>query len=186
MSFLRRVLAVGLIATGLAAWSQVVTVYPNQDFEAPEHGLGLWPENTLSTLNIDRKVVGTGKQSLRIDVPDPGQRAFAMMSAQPSVETFPPETFFTISVLVRKSPGIDNRAITYRINFRTPTDAKQKLGEIISTALPMCKKVIPLKRGWEKWLGYFKVPEGKYSWQFLLGVEHTQGSVWFDDIVFEK
>ena len=111
-SFLRRVLTVGLIVAGLAAWSQVVTVYPNQDFEAPELGLGLWPENSLSTLNIDREVVGAGKQSLRIDAPDPGQRAFALMSAQPSAEVFPPETFFTISVLVRKSPGISNRAIT--------------------------------------------------------------------------
>lgn len=185
-SFLRRVLTVGLIVAGVAAWSQVVTVYPNQDFEAPELGLGLWPENSLSTLNIDREVVGAGKQSLRIDAPDPGQRAFALMSAQPSAEVFPPETFFTISVLVRKSPGISNRAITYRINFRVPTEAKQEPGKIISTAFPMRKKIIPLENGWEKWFGYFKVPKGDYSWQFLLGVEHTQGSVWFDDVVFEK
>ncbi len=185
-SFLRRVLTVGLIVAGLAAWSQVITVYPNQDFEAPELGLGLWPENTLSTLNIDREVGGAGKQALRIDAPNPDQRAFVLMSVQPPAEVFPPETFFMTSVLVRKSPGIDNRAITYRINFRVPDDAKQEPGKIVSTAVPICKKIIPLGNGWEKWLGYFKVPKGDYSWQFQLGVENTQGSVWFDDIVFEK
>ncbi len=185
-SLCRLLSAVAVIA-GLAAWSQVVTVYPNQDFEAPELGLGLWPENTQSTLTLDRQIVFSGKQSLRIDAPDAGQRAFALVSTQPSAEVFPPETFFTIAVMVRKSPGVENRAITYRINFRVPVDpGQQEPGKINFTAMPMRKKIIPMENGWEKWLGFFKVPEGNYSWQFLLGVEHTQGSVWFDDIVFEK
>ncbi|NMA40121.1 MAG: hypothetical protein GX937_08060 [Lentisphaerae bacterium] len=108
--FLRCLLAVAAVASSLITWSQVVTVYPNQDFEAPALGLGLWPADSRSTLNIDRQVAYSGKQSLRIDAPDAGQRAFALVATQPSAEVFPPETFFTISVMVRKSPGVENRA----------------------------------------------------------------------------
>lgn len=186
-SFLHRFFVAGLVVAGMGAWAQVVTVYPNQDFEAAELGLSLWPEDSESTLNIDRDVFCTGKQSLRIDAADTGQRAFAVVSARPSSELLPTDSFFTISFMLRKTPGIDNHAITYRINFREPLAAESKeFKKINVTSMPMRKKIIVQENGWEKWIGYFKVPAGNYSWQFLLGVEETQGSVWFDNIVFEK
>lgn len=178
--------ALGLmLALGVRA--QVVTLYPNQDFEAAELGLGLWPTNTESTLHLDRSIVFSGQQALRIDSPDAGQRAFATMNTHPEPGVMPPDSFFTISLMVRKSPGIDNRAITFRINFRTPPgQGQQEPGKNNLTAMPLRRKITPHPNGWEQWTGYFKVPEGDHTWQFLLGVEHAEGSVWFDQIVFEK
>ena len=148
---------------------------PNQDFEDQELGWSLWPSNSRSVVELDPTVAHSGKQSLRVTAVNSGDRAIV----NASTDEFKTEMIYEIAVHIRRDDNVPESAISYFINYRggEKTEIKQR-------AFPM-KLEKTKQNGWTRWSGLFFVPKDITRWQFCLGVEHTVGRVWFDDIRIE-
>lgn len=153
-----------------------VQLLDNAGFEDGVAGWGQWPEESGSTLNLDTEVKLEGNASLRIDAVSPSDRAFALRSTS----SFEPGVIYRVSVAIRKDPTVPDRAVGFLINFRGAD------GVILRRADPLALQKTP-EDGWTRWSGLFHdTTEGVATWQFLLRVEYAVGSVWFDDIRFER
>lgn len=153
-----------------------VQVLDNPSFEDDLKGWELWPDDSGSTMNVDSDVVAQGRASLRVDAVSPMDRAFV----NTSTTNFEPNIVYRISVAIRKDPGVPDSAVGFLINYRGGED-----GRILSRGYPIGLEKTP-EGEWTRWSGLFFSPPEATSWQFLLRVEYTVGSVWFDDIRFER
>ncbi|MGD9495744.1 MAG: beta-galactosidase [Armatimonadota bacterium] len=166
-------MAVLLTMTGGCA--EEVRLLANPGFEAGLEGWSLWPEDSGSTMNLDTAVSAEGAASLRVDAISPADRAFV----NTVTADFEPNVVYRISVAIRKDPGVPDSAVGFLINYRGDAG-------ILRRADPMGIERSP-EGGWTRWSGLFycDTPEVT-TWQFLLRVEYAVGSVWFDDIRFER
>lgn len=182
----RRLLAGCGLALALAlpgvVWAQqrlageVVTLYPNQDFESEKLDWGFWPPESRTRMELDTTVAQHGKQSLRLTAVDAGDRAFALTGwAQ-----YEPGLLYRISVYIRHDPSVDPTAVSYFIN--TAEAEGQPLRDRLYPSPTMREQA----GEWERWSGFFTVPKAYPAGCFLLGVEHTVGRVWFDNVTIEK
>ncbi len=170
-----RIFIAGLALTSSALAGASLTLLPNQDFESPQLGWGLWPAGSESKIELDGQVFRAGKQSLRVTAVQSGDRAIVNCTAT----GFKIGALYRISVWIRKDASVPDSAVSYFINYRGgETNAIQ------SRAFPY--QLRKARDGeWTRWSGLFITPRGAAAWQFCLGVEHTVGRVWFDDIQIE-
>lgn len=177
-----RVFAVALIAAlipalAVAQAGEEVQLLANAGFEEGLAGWGVWPEETGSTLNVDAEFAYEGEASLRVDATSPGDRAFVLQSTG----DFETEVIYRISVAIRKDATVPDSAVGFLVNWREGGEANA----IIARAYPM--DLHKERDGdWERWSGLFIAEPTAGSMQVLLRVEHTVGSVWFDDLRFEN
>ena len=163
-----------LAAPAIGAGS--LRLLPNQDFESEPLGWSLWPSSSASKVELDKTVVHQGKQALRVTALRSSDRAIV----NTVTDNFEIDTIYRIGVWVRRDASVPDSAISYCINLR----GGEKMA-IKQRAYPV--KLEKQAHGeWTRWSGLFCVPEGIQRWQFCLGVEHTVGRVWFDDIEIEK
>lgn len=165
-----------LLTSVVLAQGQEVQLLDNAGFEDGLEGWSLWPTETGATLNIDTQIKAEGNASLRIDATSPSDRAFALRSTT----DFEPGVIYRVSVAIRKGPTVPDSAVGFLINFRAEN------GLILRRADPLALQKTP-EDGWTRWSGlFYDDTEGVATWQFLLRVEYAVGSVWFDDIRFER
>jgi hypothetical protein len=154
-----------------------VQILTNTSFEDGLQGWEFWPDESNSTMNEDTDVAYEGSASLRIDAPTPADRAFVLQSS----DLFEPGVIYRISVAIRKDASIADSTVGFIVNYRAED------GTILQRANPMALQKEPLDEGWERWSGlFFNDTEGVATWQVLLRVEYAVGSVWFDDLRFER
>jgi len=167
-----------LLVLGFAVhvWAQEVQLLANPGFEDGLDGWSLWPGESGSTMNHDTEVVSAGAGSLRIDAVSPTDRAFV----NTSTAGFETEVIYRISVAIRTTPGVPDSAVGFLINYRGGEG-----GGILSRAYPMGLEKTP-EGEWTRWSGLFYCTPEITQWQFLLRLEYAVGSVWFDDIRFER
>jgi hypothetical protein len=158
------------------AGAQNMALLPNQDFEEQELGWSLWPAESESKAELDLTVAHSGKQSLRVTAVRAGDRAIV----NTSTADFETEVIYRITVFLRKEARVADDAISYFINYRGGDD-----NAIQQRGFPVKLEKTP-EGEWTRWTGLFFPPAGITQWQFCLGVEHTVGQVWFDDIGIEE
>lgn len=164
-----------LVAPAVSQDGEEVPMLSNQGFEDGLTSWGLWPDDTGSTLNVDTEIAYEGEASLRVDATSPGDRAF-VLQATPD---FDRETLYRVSVALRRDAGVPDSAVGFLINWREGGETNA----IIHRAYPMQLQKEP-DGEWEVWSGLFMPEPTAGSLQFLMRVEHTVGSVWFDDVRF--
>ncbi len=171
--------AVGVaVAQGLAGPppGEVVALYPNQDFENEKLDWGFWPSESRTRMELDREVVQHGRQSLRMTAVDAGDRGFALAG----IGKFDPGIYYRITVHFKRDASVPDSALSFFLNFREGPDKPIK-----SRVYPAAVQRRPVG-DWEAWSGYVSAPPGAPEAQFLLGVEHTVGRVWWDNIIIER
>ncbi len=171
-------LTIVLLPALALAQGEEVQPLPNASFEDGLAGWSQWPDESDSTIHADTQLAADGNTSLRVDAISPSDRAFVLQSSS----DFEPGSVYRVSVAIRKDPGIPDNAVGFVVNYRGGGT-----GAILSRAQPMSLTKEPLEDGWVRWSGlFFDETEGVESWQILMRVEYAVGSVWFDDIRFER
>ncbi len=155
---------------------QVVTLYADQDFEAEKLSWGFWPSESHTRMELDTQVVQHGKQSLRLTALEDSDRAFALSNQA----TYEPGILYRISVYVRRDPGVQESSISFVVNF-SEGSGKGIKERVYPSALTR-ERV----GDWERWSGLISPSKTALLGMLLLGVEHTTGRVWFDNITIEK
>ena len=162
-----------LHGTGLA---ENLPLMRNQNFEEVELGWGFWPPESQSKLEIDKDIFQHGQQSLRVTALRSSDRAFAISS----LGQFEPDLLYRLSVHVRCDPQVSPSAISFHINVleRPGKPIKQQVHpiEVRRTAAG----------DWQCWSGLFAIPRDAPYGNLLLGVQYTEGRVWFDNVLIEK
>lgn len=155
---------------------ETIVLYPDQDFENEKLEWGFWPAESKTRLTLDTQIVQHGKQSLRFTAVDAEDRAFALAGwAQ-----YQPGVVYRVSVYVRHDASVGATAISFFIN--TAEAEGKPLRDRLYPAAMTREKV----GEWQRWSGYFTVPQAYPAGSLLLGVEHTIGRVWFDNLTIEK
>ena len=154
----------------------VVTLYPNQDFENEAQDWGFWPGESRTRLELDREVLQHGAQSLRFTAVDGGDRAFALAGWA----DYEPGVMYRVTVHVRRDASVPASAVSFFINF-----APARGEPIKSRQYPVAQTVEQVGE-WERCSGIFIPDETAPVGNLLLGVEHVVGRVWFDNIIIEN
>lgn len=172
-------MTLALPALALALEGEEVQLLANPGFEDGLTGWGFWPEDSGSTMNADTQFAADGEASLRVDAPSPMDRAFVLQSTVDAEKG----VIYRISVAIRKDPGVPDSAVGLLVNYRGGEN-----NAIHQRAYPLDLRREPIEgTDWTRWSGlFFENFEEVDNWQVLLRVEYAVGSVWFDDVRFER
>ncbi|MHB8993676.1 MAG: beta-galactosidase [Armatimonadota bacterium] len=172
---LRYLLVLSILLASVAT-AQNLQLLQNQDFESAELGWTKWPTESQSTMELDRTIAHSGKQSLRVTATSAADRLFA---CAPSA-TFEPGKLYRITIHLRKDESVPASAIGFRINWRAPNE-----GVIKARSVP--QQIREKQSGeWTARSGLVMTPPTEPTAQFMLSVENAAGRVWFDDIIIEN
>ncbi len=163
------------VMTLSVAQAAELPVIDNADFEDGLKGWGMWPDESKTRWEIDDTVAAHGRASLRVTAVQSSDRCFVLTQTR----SYQPNTVYRVAVLVKRDPQVAEGALSLTINWRDPEQ-----GAIVDRS-----RLHDLQRraagDWVRWSGLILTPKKPLTLQFLLGVEHTVGRVWFDQVVFD-